>query len=304
MIIGGGAAAALWLVSQRRQTAVSDQPATPSTPPPPAIPSPAGAPRPAEPAPSSPAAPAPPGPTSSVDEEIRETPAPDAGGARVRAEVLQRLERYRALFDQAAAESGIPAAWLLGIAAAESGGNPDSGKGGTGYKGIMQARRTVDQLDPATSIKTGAEKLKDFRSSVQKRLGARYAALAPLEQLRVLATAYNAGPGTVYKALDYARDAGDVALWRDAQPYTRALIFYGAYSTRAYAPKGTAQSDIDQAERWRLDSRSKGLTLDELRGKGAPELVLRAIREKHARTAPYLDKIEAYARHYSAPAVA
>lgn len=223
----------------------------------------------------------------------------EGSGAKVRAEVTRRIDEHTALF-AAAATPQVPAHWLKGIAAAESSGRPDSGASGTGYKGLMQAERTADQVDPARSIKDGAAKLNRFDGALRKQY-ADYAGLSEWARLRVLATAYNAGPGTVSKALDYARESGDMSRWRELELYARALIWYGAYSTSAYATKQEKADNavLQEAEGWRKRSRKQGLTLAQLQEQGAPELVIRSITKKVQNTTPYLGKIVAYARHYS-----
>lgn len=223
----------------------------------------------------------------------------ESGGAKVRAEVTRRIDEHTALFASAATPQ-VPAHWLKGIAAAESSGRPDSGANTSGYKGLMQCEQGADQLEPAKSIRDGAAKLNRFDAALRKQY-ADYAGLSEWARLRVLATAYNAGPGTVYKALDYAREGGDMSRWRELEVYARALIWYGAYSTSAYASKAEKadKATIQEAESWRRKSRKQGLTLAQLQEQGAPELVIRSIRKKAENTAPYLGKIVAYARHYS-----
>ena len=85
---------------------------------------------------------------------------------------VQRIESYRALFTAAAREHQVPAALLLGLCAAESDGQSQSGAGTAGYKGLLQAEKDDAQLDPAVSIQAGAKKVKTFLASLERLLGA------------------------------------------------------------------------------------------------------------------------------------
>ena len=45
--------------------------------------------------------------------------------------------------------------------------------------------------------------------------------------------AYNAGPGTVTKAMEYAKNSGNINNWMNEENYQRAILFYGAFSYSA-----------------------------------------------------------------------
>jgi hypothetical protein len=193
---------------------------------------PAGAPAAAAtPAPAAPPSPAPaPAPGAAA--------APPAPRVAVEPSVVAAVERFRGLVDAAAARYGVESALIRGVMAAESSGNPDV-VAPSGYTGLMQAGTDASHKDPATSIDAGTKKLRDFRKLMDDVLTAqrrRYAQLPGSEQLRLLALAYNAGPVTVAKALQYAADAGAPERWLDAAHYRRALLFTGAYSLRTAAP--------------------------------------------------------------------
>lgn len=218
----------------------------------------------------------------------------------MRPDTVARLDQFSDLFDKVAKETGVKASILKGIAAAESDGNPRAGEKTSGYKGLMQAERDDKQLDPETSIRAGAKKFSDFTNSLTRLLrplGLNFASFDEQTRLRWVMCAYNAGPGTVQKACAYAQQAGDVLRWQDAEHYQRALIYYGAYSTRAYAPKGTTQAQIDDAEQWRHRLTHQDLTIDQVRER-APALVVRSIVKKWENTPGYVEKVVQYASFY------
>ncbi len=186
--------------------AIRGAPTAPSVIPPPARPVPSG------PPPSAPAG----------------TP-----GQRVSQAVLDRIARYHALIEQVAREESFDANWIRGVIASESGGKADSGAGTGGYKGLMQAEKTVDQLDPATSLRSGVKKLKWFRSIVLNLLreqGGNPAALSPDDVIRMTMIAYNAGPGSVKQAMRYAGQAGEPQAWFLPPHFQRSLLWFGSYS--------------------------------------------------------------------------
>lgn len=169
-----------------------------------------------------------------------DSPKPKKSGkVRISSSVLARIAQYDDIIDQIAKEEGIDGNWIRGVIAAESGGKAHSGKGSTGYKGLMQAYRDKDkkgnQLDPETSIRSGAKKLKRFRTSVSRTLrqnGIDPGTLDTEMMIRLTMVAYNAGPATLKTAMQYAFNAGNVKRWEEPENFQRALIFYGAYSER------------------------------------------------------------------------
>lgn len=220
---------------------------------------------------------------------------------------------YRELAREAAARYGIDAALILGVIAAESGGKRDL-VAKSGYTGVMQAGKGEAHKNPAHSIDFGARKLRDFRKIMEGILAARnqkYDALPEAEQLRLLALAYNAGPVTVAKALQYAAEAGRPAAWLDAEHYRRALLFTGAYSLhQAAASCMPTLSDVERTARIREASvtwnkyrlGTKKVNWRQLPDPPAwsaiatqlPALVTCAIEFKHRNSPRYAAKIMAY----------
>lgn len=220
---------------------------------------------------------------------------------------------YRDLAQVAAARYGVDAALILGVIAAESGGKRDL-VAKSGYTGVMQAGKGEAHKNPAHSIDLGTRKLRDFRKIMEGILAAqnqRYDALPEAEQLRLLALAYNAGPVTVAKALEYAAAAGHPAAWLDAEHYRRALLFTGAYSLhQAAASCMPTLGEADRAARIREASvtwnkyrlGTKKVNWRKLPDPPAwsaiaaqlPALVTCAIEFKHRNSPRYAAKIIAY----------
>lgn len=173
------------------------------------------------------------GMTSPPPAATRPGVTPPQPSGRVEPAVLRRIARFDPLIDRGARETGVEGAVIRGIIAAESGGDPDAGRGTGGYKGLMQAGREPAQLDPATSIRDGARKFASFRQALQRRLRGFGIDLARAEWetvVRWVMVAYNAGPATVASALQYARAAGDERAWFAPEHFQRALVQHGAYN--------------------------------------------------------------------------
>jgi hypothetical protein len=180
--------------------------------------------------------------------------APDVGSSpakkgSVNEAVVARIKQYAPLVQAAAKKHGVEAALINGFIAAESGGNP-SLVAKSGYTGLMQSDKLRSHLVPATSIDEGAKKLASFRKimdGILRKRGHTYDGMSDVDQVHLLALAYNAGPVTVAKALQYAAEAGRPAAWREADHYKRALLFTGAYSTAQAA--GQCLPNATKAER-------------------------------------------------------
>lgn len=230
-------------------------------------------------------------------EEIPQAEPPPQGEAhpgKVHKEILARIDQYAELIAQVAQEAQVDPAEIKGFIAAETGGKALS-VSSSGYRGLMQSSRDAEDDQPEVSLRKGAKKLREFRASLArllKPLGLDFTALNRWTQLGWLARAYNAGPGTVQKAVEYA---GDPARWQDAEPYQRALLHHGAYSTRPYAPAG----EEGGAEKWRIKLRHRNLTLDQAREEGMPAHIERAISKKWEHTAGYASRVITYAQHYA-----
>jgi hypothetical protein len=228
--------------------------------------------------------------------------------------------QYRSLAEAAASRYGVDSALIRGVIAAESGGNKDL-VAKSGYTGLMQAGKGEPHKRPAVSIEAGTKKLRDFRvvmEGVLKSRGQRYDLLPEDEQLRLLALAYNAGPVTVAKALQYAAEAGNLERWLDAEHYKRALLFTSAYSLKQAAAsclKGMSPSEQDsrmreakrvwnhwyqrrQKTNWRkLDDPPKWPSVSP----SLPAFLVCAIDFKHRNSPKYAAKILAYRKRFQSP---
>lgn len=159
-------------------------------------------------------------------------PARHAPATRISSTTLGRIRRYDALIDRVSDEENFDKNWVRGVIAAESNGNARAGRK-RGYKGLMQASRHSNQYDPETSIRTGIRKLKRFRRSVKnqyQKYGIDTMSLTEEEWIRVTMVAFNAGPGTLARAMRYAAEGGDARLWMQPENFVRSLIYYGSYS--------------------------------------------------------------------------
>lgn len=236
-----------------------------------------------------------------------------AGGIKVSDKVVSMVERYRPLVEAAAAKYGVDSALILGVIAAESGGNKDL-VAKSGYTGLMQSDKGEIYKQPAVSIDSGTKKLRDFRiimENVLKERGQRYDQLPEAEQLRLLALAYNAGPVTVAKALQYAAESGNPERWLDGEHYKRALLFTGAYSLKqaeASCLKGMDPLEktarMEEAVRvwnqWRIGT--KKVNWQKLQdpplwssvSASLPPFIVCAIEFKHRNSPKYAEKIMAY----------
>jgi ElaB/YqjD/DUF883 family membrane-anchored ribosome-binding protein len=129
---------------------------------------------------------------------------------------------------------GVSPSLIKGFIAAESGGIARAGEARkAGYKGLMQAGDGLDQLIPEISIRTGAKKLRDFTNSVKQTLrrnGIDPGSLESEELIRLVSIAYNAGPGSYMKSLEYAIASGEPDKWFEPRHFQRALLYHGAYS--------------------------------------------------------------------------
>lgn len=232
---------------------------------------------------------------------------------RIEPRVIAAISRYDGIINRVSAEVGVDGKIIRGIIAAESGGNPNSGsqRRYNGYKGLMQAGRDPAQYDPETSIRTGARKFVQFRRSLYTHLGRLGLNLSTVDRetmVRWVATSYNAGPGTVIKAVEYARAAGNAGNWMELEHFQRALIHTGAYSIAEVArscqragrqPPNPAE--IAAASQQRLNLKRRNLTLAQIRPNLSP-LLLCAVEFKHRNIPRYVERILTYMRHFDRPA--
>lgn len=89
-----------------------------------------------------------------------------AGYGRITRDWKVNVDKWRALISAAAAQYGVPEAWIASVIRQESGGNPNaaSSDGGMGLMQItnaslMHGHAKSDFLDPALNINTGAQYL-------------------------------------------------------------------------------------------------------------------------------------------------
>lgn len=166
--------------------------------------------------------------------------------------VFKRIRRWDASIEQAAKAHGLDPNLVRGLIAAETGG--DSREVSTsGYKGLMQASNDAAShlhLEAETSIDQGSAHLAS-KVKVLKKFG--YDKLGAAAQIGIALAAYDAGEGTVSKALEYARAAGDAARWAEEASYVRALIYYGAYDSEAAFPGWVEQQPAAQRAKLNAD---------------------------------------------------
>jgi murein DD-endopeptidase MepM/ murein hydrolase activator NlpD len=114
--------------------------------------------------------------------------------------IVSKILQYTGVIEKYSSLYKINPNIVRGIIAAESGGNTLSGKGKSGYKGLMQAERTEDQLQPEVSVKTGIDKFIKFRDKTLNPWLAQQGISQPAENdesyLKACLACYNAGPVT------------------------------------------------------------------------------------------------------------
>lgn len=184
------------------------------------------------------------------------TPAPAPGD-----NIVSRILKYTAPIELYSKMHSINPNVIRGIVAAESGGDYLSGRGGTGYKGLMQAERTTDQLEPAVSIRTGIEKFIKFRDTVLNPWLGKLGISKPFQYdenyLKACLSCYNAGPVTALKAIQYAHSAGDWSQWLSGENYLRALLFSGGYASYSACSGNASATEINRAKAERIRYRFK-----------------------------------------------
>lgn len=175
--------------------------------------------------------------------------------------VIANINLHAADIEKYSKAGNINPNLVRAIIAAESGGNSNSGKGKNGYKGLMQAETTADQLTPAVSLQSGIKKFNLFKDTILKKwltdLNIQPASIDRYEHLKMCLSCYNAGPVTALKAIKYAHIAGDYRQWLSEEHYKRALLFSGGYAQYSTCNKNKSENDILKAKAERLKYRFK-----------------------------------------------
>ncbi|OQP44819.1 hypothetical protein A4H97_10685 [Niastella yeongjuensis] len=179
--------------------------------------------------------------------------------------VVANIRKYDEPINRLSKASGLDPNIVRGIIAAESGGNANAGAGKSGYKGLMQAERTPDQLTPAISLETGIKKYQNFKGYIKKGLDLLHIPFPALSEdayAQMVLACYNAGHVTVIKAMQYASQAGEPGNWLKPEYYQRALLFTGAYDLYDNCTRSASPGDIATAKKQKAAFRFK-------KGKGA-----------------------------------
>jgi hypothetical protein len=146
---------------------------------------------------------------------------------------LDRINSFDPIIKKEAAVANINSNLVKGIIYSESSGIPSIGQGTTGWKGLMQASKDVEHLKPEVSIRGGIEKYNKFKNTIFKiyaKNGLNPSLLNENEVINIVMRVFNAGPGTVQKAIEYAKNSGTVNNWMKEEYYKRAIFFTGAHS--------------------------------------------------------------------------
>lgn len=144
-----------------------------------------------------------------------------------------RINSFDPIIKKEAAVANINPNLVKGIIYSESSGIPSIGQGTAGYKGLMQASKDVEHLKPEVSIRGGIEHYNDYKNKmfqVYINNGLNPGLLNENEVINIVMRAFNAGPGTVKKAMEYAKNSGNVNNWMKEEYYKRAIFFTGAHN--------------------------------------------------------------------------
>jgi soluble lytic murein transglycosylase-like protein len=159
---------------------------------------------------------------------------------RVNRTTVERIRRYDSIIERLGIEKKLNPNLIRGIIAVESRGMAHA-SAKSGYKGLMQAGKNEDQYQPEVSIQTGINKYKIFERSMireLKKYGMDFNEVSDKGKIGMCMVAYNAGPGTVQKAMQYASEAGDVKKWLNPEHFLRALIHYKSHSVTTALHQG------------------------------------------------------------------
>lgn len=177
--------------------------------------------------------------------------SPQTTGSKTDPKTIERIRKFDDIIERVSREHKFNPDIVRGIIAAESGGNPRSGEGRTGYKGLMQADRGTDQFDPETSIRKGVEKFNQFKGYLKAglaRLKINYTPPDDEAYAQMVLACYNAGHVTVIKAIQYAHQAGNGRNWLQPEYYQRALLFSGGYDYYSSCTKNRSAAEVQKAK--------------------------------------------------------
>ncbi|MDB5136616.1 MAG: hypothetical protein JWP37_3219 [Mucilaginibacter sp.] len=225
--------------------------------------------------------------------------------------VLATIGHYDSLIESISSSYSFDPNLVRATIAAESGGKSNAGENGSGYKGLMQAEVTKDQLNPAVSLKSGIKKYKLFRDRVLNpwlaQLGIDKAQVDRDNYHKMCLSCYNAGPVTALKAIQYAHVAGNWRRWLDAIHYQRALLFSGGYDRYKTCSMGVPETDVANARqervfyrfkttRWRTEPDPDEWNIVSVR---LSSLLRCWIETKFSNTPHYLNKFISYYHYYN-----
>lgn len=227
--------------------------------------------------------------------------------------VLDRIKLYDSIIVRIGKTNSVNPNIVRSIIAAESGGDRHK-KSSANYKGLMQAEKDDRQYDPEISIKTGTEKIKNFRDKYfTPRLSALNIEVSQIDAetfLKLLLASYNAGHVTVLKALQYAKEDGkDWRKWLEPEYYQRALALSGGYHRYEKCSSGASATEIEMARKAisqysfknkKIDWRKYNLPSWNILELRLPAITKCWIKTKRNNTPGYLDKFVRYFRYFQA----
>lgn len=252
--------------------------------------------------------------------------------------VVSRIDEHAPVIERLARELSFDPNIVRGIIAAESGGRAGLVAKSSNYTGLMQAGQTAAHKDPEVSIRAGIAAFKEKLASIRRGLKPVGIDLDKVDRetmVRWVMSGYNAGQGTVIRAVQSAARAGDYQRWFEPDHFQGSLLYYGAYAvpdsclgsdggSLASALATLESTTVDALRgsygsggKWKLASLRKALrrhTSREIRSvssrlkdrkititaaiQGASPILLCALRFKHSHIPGYVNKVLRYMRYY------